>query len=294
MRTTTPTFIAAAAVTAALTASALAPTSAASVAQGDAVRTAAATVGVNGVRYGDHPRQVMDVYTPASLVGQHGKKRGTVVLVHGGAWVKGDKQDLAPQARQLARRGYVVANINYRFAADAAWPAPRTDAINAVKYLRSHAWRFNVDKSRIVLIGSSAGAQLATAVATYRRGSDLVSGVIGLSGPLGMRRAVADAAGNLDSIITGQLLRCLPAQCAARYDSATPRLHLTRGDVPVLLFSSRREWLNPQNSVDFVRRARQVGLPARMVWIPGSLHARYYWDAAWPTISEWLHNRMAK
>jgi acetyl esterase/lipase len=294
LRTTTPKILAAAAVTAALTASTLAPTPAASLTQDETVRTASTALGVKTVRYGDHLRQVMDVYTPASLVGERGKKRGTVVLIHGGAWVKGDKKDLEPQARQLARRGYVVANINYRFATDAAWPAPRTDAINAVKYLRSHAWRYNVDKSRIVLIGSSAGAQLATAVATYRRGSDLVSGVIGMSGPLGMRRLAADPAGNLDSIVTGPLLRCLPTQCEGRYDSATPRTHLTRGDVPVLLFSSRHEWLNPQSSIDFVQKAQRIGLPARMVWIPGNLHARYYWDAAWPTISDWLRKRMAR
>jgi acetyl esterase/lipase len=294
MRRTTPTLLAAAVATAAVAATTLVPSTTASAAAQQTVQASSATLGVKTVRYGDHLRQVMDVYTPASLVGERGKKRGTVVLIHGGAWVKGDKKDFEPQARQLARRGYVVANINYRFATDAAWPAPRTDAINAVKYLRSHAWRYNVDTSRIVLIGSSAGAQLATAVATYRRGSDLVSGVIGLSGPLGMRRLAADPAGNLDSIVTGPLLRCLPTQCAGRYDSATPRTHLTRGDVPVHLFSSRHEWLNPQSSVDFVQKAQRIGLPARMVWIPGNLHARYYWDAAWPTISDWLRHRMAK
>lgn len=256
--------------------------------------TASTTLGVKTIKYGSHVRQVMDVYTPATVVGKTGLKRGTVVLVHGGAWVKGDKQDFEPQARQLARRGYVVANINYRYATDARWPAPRTDGVNAVKYLRSHAWRLNVDPDRIILIGSSAGAQIASAVATLGRGSDLVSGVIGLSGPLGLKRTAADPSGNLDSIVTGVLLGCTPAQCSDRYDAATPKNHLTRGDVPSLMFSARHEWLNPQNSVDFVNRAQRVGLSSRMVWIPGSLHARYYWDQAWPTIIAWVQRQMAK
>ena len=256
--------------------------------------TTATTTAVRTVRYGSHVRQTMDIYTPARAVGKVGQYLGTVVLIHGGAWIKGDKADLAPEARQLARRGYVVANINYRYATDAAWPAPRTDSINAVKFLRSHARSLNVDNHRIVLIGSSAGAQLATSVATWGRGKDLVSGVVALSGPLGMRRTAFDPAGHLNTVVRNVLLRCTPAQCGSRYDGATPKNHLTRGDVPSLLFSSRHEWLNPQNSIDFVQKARRVGLSSRLVWIPGTLHARYYWDQAWPTIRDWVAQRMAR
>jgi acetyl esterase/lipase len=294
LRTTTPMFLAAAAVSAALTAGTLAPVPAVSLAPGETVRTAAATVGVKTVRYGSHARQVMDLYTPASLVGERGKRRGTVVLVHGGAWIKGDKADFAPQARQLARLGYVVASINYRYAQQAAWPAPRTDVINAVKHLRSRAWAFNVDPDRIVLIGSSAGAHLATAAATLGRGRDLVRGVVGMSGPLGMKRVAADPAHSLDKIVTNSLLRCLPSQCEPRYEAATPKNRLSRGDVPSLMFASPNDFVDPQNSVDFVRKAKRVGLSSRMVWMPGDLHGRNYWQYAWPVIKPWLAARMGR
>lgn len=294
MRSTTPKFFAAAAVTAALTATTLAPTPAASLVQDGTVHAAAGTVGLKTVRYGNHERQVMDVYTPASLVGERGKRRGTVVLVHGGAWVKGDKADFAPQARQLARLGYVVASINYRYAQQAAWPAPRTDTINAVRHLRSHAWAFNVDPKRIVLIGSSAGAHLAAAAATLGRGSDLVRGVVGLSGPLGMKRVAADPAHSLDKIVTTLLLRCLPTECESRYAAASPRNRLSRGDVPSLMFSSPNDFVSPQHSVDFVRKAKRIGLRSRMVWMPGDLHGRDYWRYAWPEIKPWLAARMAR
>lgn len=250
------------------------------------------SVAVKTVRYGTHERNVMDVFTPKAAVGKVGQKRGTVLLIHGGSWVQGDKSGHDAHARQLARRGYVVASMNYRFATQAAWPAQRTDGLAAVHYLRSHARPLNADRDRIVLIGWSAGAHIASSVATYRRGGDLVAGVVGLSGPFGMRRTAADSAGGLDAIVTKLLLRCEPQACARRYSSATPIWHLTPGDAPILLFSSRHEWVNPQNSVDLVNRARAKGLSARMAWIPGDDHAGY-WDTAWPAIREWVDQRMA-
>jgi acetyl esterase/lipase len=248
---------------------------------------------VKTVRYGSHERHVMDVYTPASAVGRTGLKRGTFLLIHGGSWIRGDKIGLEPQARQLAKRGYVVASMNYRYATQAAWPAQRTDGLSAVKYLRSHARGLNVDPERVVLIGWSAGAHIATSVATYGRGSDLVRGAIGLSGPLGMWRTVADPAGGLDGIVKDLLLRCGPQVCPARYDSATPRKSLSNGDPPILLFSARHEWVDPQHSVDFVRTARAKGLRAWLEWIPGSQHAGY-WDEAWPEVKDWIARRMAR
>jgi acetyl esterase/lipase len=247
---------------------------------------------VRTVRYGSHDRQVMDVYTPASAVGRTGLNRGTFLLIHGGSWVRGDKDGPEPQARQLARRGYVAVSMNYRYATQAAWPAQRNDGLSAVKYLRSHARGLNVDPGRIVLIGWSAGAHIATAVATYGRGGDLVHGAIGLSGPLGMWRTAADPAGGLDGIVKDLLLRCAPAICPDRYDSATPRKNLSKGDPPILLFSARHEWVDPQHSVDFIRTARAKGLRAWMEWIPGSQHAGY-WDEAWPEIRDWISRRMA-
>lgn len=286
-----------AAAAAVLTTAAFAPYAAPAPAAADAVtevRTAASVPSVRTVRYGSHERQVMDVYAPAGAVGKSGQKRGTVVLVHGGAWVKGDKSDWSAQARQLTGRGYVVASINYRYAQQAAWPAPRTDTIDAVKHLRSHAYRYNVDRGRIVLMGTSAGAHLAAAAATFGRGSDLVSGVIGLSSPLGMKRVAADPAHSLDKIVINWLLRCLPTQCEERYEAATPKTRLTPGDVPSLMFASPNEFVSPRNSVDFVRAAKLVGLSSRMVWMPGDLHGRDYWVYAWPTIRSWLDARMAK
>ena len=269
-----------------------AETSSESAAESIAESTAgpAASARVVTVGYGPHSAQRMDVYSPTRVLE---RDRGAVVLVHGGSWVTGDKADLAPYALQLAGEGYVVASINYRLATEAPWPAQRRDAIAAVRYLRGHTKEFQVDPDRIVMIGFSAGAQIATAAATWGTGSALLRGVVALSGPLDPRRVVLDGRRGLDSVLVRSLLGCRPIACPGRYRDATPQTQLSRDDVPSLLFASRLEWVDPANSIGFVARARAVGLSSRLVRMSGSQHARTYWDRAWPVIRDWVSVRLA-
>lgn len=257
---------------------------------GDGPGVAPSTEGSRTVSYGPHDKQRMDIYSPEGSR----PARGAVVLVHGGSWVKGDKADFAPQGRQLAAAGYVAVSINYRLAADAAWPAQRDDAIEAVRWIRAHAPDLRVDPERVVLVGSSAGAHIATSAATVGAGSELVRGVVGLSGPLDPRRLVAGtgAKQGLGEIVTRTLLGCAPAQCADRYADATPQLQVDADDVPSLMFASRDEFVDPQHSASFVRQARSVGLESTMVYLAGDVHARWYWDRAWPQIRAWVAEKL--
>jgi acetyl esterase/lipase len=257
--------------------------------------TESGRVGVKTITYGSYgSANTMDDYTPPSAVGKKGRKLPTVVLVHGGSWIKGDKSNLASQAQQLAREGYMAVSINYRLATQAVWPAQRTDALQVREYLQHHQYSLNVDASRIVLLGSSAGAHIAAATAMYHHGADLFKGVVGLSGPLDPGRVSLDPAHGLDTIVTTTLMGCLPIVCPDRYNSSNAINRINRYDPASLMFASRNEWLDPQNSVDFVKKAQSVGLRSRMVWMDGSQHAVDYWDRAWPTIRTWLANTLKR
>ena len=279
MRRKLPTMLAALAATAGLTVGTA----------GAAGAAESGTVGVKTIAYGQHgTSNLMDVYTPPSAVGKKGRKLPTVVLVHGGSWVKGDKSNLTDQARQFAREGYMAVSINYRLATEAVWPAQRSDVFQVRDYLQHHQHSLNVDASRIVLVGSSAGAQIASATAMYHHGADLFSGVVGLSGPLDPGRVSLDPAHGLDTIVNTTLIGCLPIVCPSRYNSANAIHRINKHDPASLMFASEKEWLDPQNSVDFVERAKSVGLKSKMVWMSGSQHAVDYWDRAWPTIRTWV------
>jgi acetyl esterase/lipase len=104
-------------------------------------------------QYGDLPRQRGEWWLPAEP-----GARPTVVLVHGGYWR--DAYDLTLEdrvAHDLATRGYVVWNIDYR-PSSAGWPATLEDAAAAYDHLATSDC---VDQERISVVGHSAGGQLA-------------------------------------------------------------------------------------------------------------------------------------
>jgi acetyl esterase/lipase len=110
------------------------------------------------VRYGPHPRQVLDLYQaktkdPAPLL----------FIVHGGGWMTGDKAN-PDFAAQCLKRGISVVSINYRHIQDAQAEkidppvkACLEDAAYALQFVRSRAREWNLDKTRVVACGGSAG-----------------------------------------------------------------------------------------------------------------------------------------
>nr|WP_294793917.1 alpha/beta hydrolase [uncultured Mucilaginibacter sp.] len=112
-------------------------------------------------------------------------KRPCVVVVHGGSWSSGDSQQLPELNSYLAKAGYNVAAINYRMAPQYQSPLPVEDVKNAIKYLRTHADSLNIDTGNFVLLGRSAGAQIAL-LAAYTLKDRGIKGVIDFYGPADM------------------------------------------------------------------------------------------------------------
>lgn len=110
----------------------------------------------------DSSYTTMDVFTPASATGP----LPTVVWIHGGAWISGSKEDVAPYLRILAGEGYTTIGLNYTRGPEGTYPLAVEQLNDALAYIDSHAAELNVDPSQIVLAGDSAGAQLASQLAT--------------------------------------------------------------------------------------------------------------------------------
>lgn len=235
----------------------------------------------------------LDVYLPRAAVGKRGLKLPTVVLVHGGAWTMGSRADRAPQANQLARQGFVAVAVNYRLATEARWPAQRLDVSRAVTFLRKNASFFNIDRSRMALLGSSAGGQIAAAVATHGKGRERYQGLVVLSGllnPMTITRQVPDYAGG---VIPDKLIGCELTTCPDRYLAAVPAASLGRSDVPSLLFHSQdEEPFGPEQAQEFVRASRSVGLISRLRMLRGDEHGISYWDRVDDIVIAWLKNRL--
>jgi acetyl esterase/lipase len=236
----------------------------------------------------------LDVYMPRNYTTKHGFKLPTVVLVHGGAWTKGDRSDMAPQANQLARNGFVAVSVNYRLADQARWPAQRLDVSRAVTFLRKNRAFFNIDRNRMALLGSSAGGQIAAAVATHGDGRQRFKGLVVLSGLLNPMTIAQQDPEYSDSVLVDKLIGCEPSECPDRYLAAIPAAALNRYDVPSLLFHSRDEDpFGPQQAAEFVNRSRSVGVSSKLKMLSGSEHGIEYWDRINTIVIAWLKDHLA-
>jgi len=113
--------------------------------------------------YGDGGQNnALDVFSPSGTTGP----LTTVLWVHGGAWISGDKGNITPYARNLAAEGFTVVAVNYTVAPEAVYPTAVTELNDAVAYLLDNAERLRIDPDHIVFAGDSAGAQLSAQLAT--------------------------------------------------------------------------------------------------------------------------------
>lgn len=255
-------------------------------------------VGVRTYRYSTLPgnASTLDVYTPRAFVGRQGRNVRTVILVHGGAWQAGSPESLEMQAVDLARKlKVVVVSVSYRLATEAPWPAQRDDVNAALDFVRSHATELNVDDERMVILGSSAGGQIAASVATEGAGSERFRGLVTLSGLVSPLYMAQQNPGYSNAVIPDLLLRCLPAECPDLYRSATAAAALDPKDPPSLLFHSEdeRSWDETQ-ARQFASASQAVGVPSRLVVLPGRAHGIDTWSTVWPTLRSWLRQTLGK
>jgi acetyl esterase/lipase len=114
------------------------------------------------IAYGADPLQRLDFHTARAR-----KPAPLLVFVHGGGWRQGDKRNAgAEKVAHFLDRGFAFASVNYRLVPAAKVEDQAQDVANAVAYLVEQARELDVDASRIVLAGHSAGAHLSALVAT--------------------------------------------------------------------------------------------------------------------------------
>lgn len=160
-----------------------------------------------------------------------------VITIHGGSWVGGSSSDLPELNHYLAARGYAVAAIGYRLAPENPFPAATDDVNAAIDYLKSKAKVFGLDSTRIVLVGRSAGGQLALQSA-YTKNDFNIRGVVALYAPTDQiwgwehptKPRVYDSFATLRAFLNGE-----PSEIAPAYRAASPINYVGSHAIPTLL-----------------------------------------------------------
>lgn len=104
--------------------------------------------------------------------GKSDMKFPCILYVRGSAWMKQNLYTDVPQISAMAKRGYVVAIVEYRSSDMAVFPAQRNDAISAVNFMRDNAEKYNIDTDNIFVWGSSSGAHTALFTGLHMKSAD--------------------------------------------------------------------------------------------------------------------------
>ena len=220
------------------------------------------------VRYGARPDHVVDVRRGESA-------RGVALLLHGGFWLDAWRRDVMDGvAIDLARRGWTSWNVEYRRVGNGGgWPATANDVLAAVDAAIS-AGAGRPGGEHLVLIGYSAGAQLALWAAGERR--EVVTRVVALAGLCDLEAASRHGLGG------GAVDRFLEGEPA---DVASPMDRLPVG-VPLVLAHAVDDPVVPVDQTRrFAAAATQAGDAVVVVEVSGGDHMSLIDpQGAWPEV----------
>lgn len=97
----------------------------------------------------------------------------TLVYIHGGGWVFGDKNGAINSFLPYVKRGWNIVNVEYRMAGTSPAPAAVEDVRCALRWIYRNAAEYHVDTKQIVVTGHSAGGHLALIAGMLPNGTDL-------------------------------------------------------------------------------------------------------------------------
>lgn len=206
-----------------------------------------------------------DIYRPESQ-GPH----PAVLSVHGGGWERRSPEDMAGIAEELASNGFMVMNIEYRFAPQFRFPAQLHDLQQAMHWLNDNAARLNIDKDRIAGVGYSSGAHLVSLLALVAsEGGELdapyggpetqLDAVVAGGTPSDLRKFDS---GELVVQFLGDTKQAMPE----RYAAASPVTHITPQSPPFFLFHGDWDSLVPlDHATDFQAALAAKGIPTEMM-----------------------------
>jgi acetyl esterase/lipase len=192
----------------------------------------------------------------------------------------------------LVRQGFVVANVEYRMAGTAQAPAAVGDVLAAAQWFRDHAAHYKVDPSRIVVMGASAGGQLALMIAMTPASAHLgpavkVAGVIDFFG-------VADVADQVEGANARDYATLWIPPQPGRMELArrmSPITYARKGLPPILALHGDADPVVPyKQSVALIKAIKSAGGDADLITVHGGQHGFPPAQMAelWPQIFKWM------
>lgn len=227
----------------------------------------------------------LDVYRPQGL--PKNASCPTVLFVHGGAWIIGNKDHQGkPLANRLAAHGWVVVSINYRLSPRFTFPDHIIDVKNAIRWIREHGKEYGANPDFLVITGGSAGGHLASLAALtpndpqYQPGFEDVDTRVQACVPFYGAYDFTDRHGHwkhslLVPMIERLIIKKRLREAFAEFDAASPMSRVRADAPPFFVIHGRVDSLVPVQEarifVELLRAKSQA--PVLYAELPGAQHA---------------------
>ena len=234
-------------------------------------------------------RLLLDAYIPDGT-----GPFAAAIIVHGGAWVAGDKRGtVQPLFQPLSQGTFAWFSINYRLvrgndpaslispASIAALTGAIDDVRAATEFVRAHAAEYSIDPRRIVLIGESAGAHLVSMAALRPNPAGNVRAVVAFYSPSDLIDLVENS-GRIPAALR-QAVKGSPFEAilTAGLRDLSPRRWVTQDSPPFLLIHGTADMLVPiQQSVDMCAAFAASGAACELYRVDGAGHGMQWWNAS--------------
>jgi acetyl esterase/lipase len=249
----------------------------------DEILTPPAPAADRRAAYGSDPNQFFDLRWLAVRAPEAGSP--LVINIHGGFWrARYDLTHAGHLCVALTQRGLVTANLEYRRVGNqgGGWPGTFSDISKAYEFLTEHAEAYNIDAKRILIMGHSAGGQLALSLAAQEPN---VRGVISLAGVVDLQRAYEL---HLSQNAVVEFLGGTPSEVPERYRGADPMQLSVKRVRQVLVHGSADEVVPPDFSRAYVAQKNKKKENVQIIEIPGAGHYDFIdpRTAAWKPIED--------
>ena len=190
------------------------------------------------VSYGSDSLQKIDIYLPANRSIDSTK---VLYMIHGGAWVAGDKKDFDSNVivMQSLLPLYAFVNINYRLATltgSNEWPTQMTDVNAAIDYVMQKNSYYQIDNAKSAVFGASAGAQLALLKGYLYNSTHNIKAVVDLFGPTDMIDLYNNPINPNYPLMLQIFMSGTPTTSRSNYVSGSPLFAVNASVPPTIIF----------------------------------------------------------
>lgn len=248
------------------------------------------TVIVN-LAYGSATDQKLDLHLPAN----RDANSKLIILIHGGGWSAGNKQELHFLAKRLKNKNFVVANINYRLSTPQNpdnYKMQLDDIGSVLSYLKTKSLIYTYGIKEIYIAGHSAGAHLSLAYSYSRNADRTIKAAAGLASPTNLYTLSYYNAALVDQLLIPYLggEREVIKQ---RYLDCSPYYQVKNASIPTILFSGEFDPITPvSQSESLISVLSTSNVPNKLVRYTLAAHDWWntplYFDNAIDEITAWF------